>query len=54
MSDQARIAVEATGIASALADVARVRLVVFAEDPVPCGAVASCSLLTERVLSALG
>jgi hypothetical protein len=51
MSDKATI--EATGIASAPPDVARVRLVVFAEDPAPGTALTSCSLVTERVLSAL-
>ncbi len=53
MTDQPTITVEATGIASAPPDVARVRLFTFAEDPAPGDALTSCSLLTDRVLTAL-
>ncbi len=53
MTDQSTITVEATGTASAPADVARVRLFTFAEDPAPGDALTSCSLLTDRVLAAL-
>jgi uncharacterized protein YggE len=54
MPKKSIIMVEATGTASARPDVARVRLSTFAEDPAPEEALTSCSLLTERVLSALG
>ncbi len=53
MSERASIKVEATGVASAPPDVARIRLFTFAEDPAPGDALTDCSLLTERVLSAL-
>lgn len=53
MSNPATITVEATGIASAPPDIARVSLFTFAEDPAPGDALTSCSLLTERVLGAL-
>jgi len=53
MTDQPTITVDATGTASAPPDVARVRLFTFAEDPAPGDALTSCSLLTERVLTAL-
>ena len=53
MSNPPTISVEATGVASAPADVARINLVTFAADPAPGDAVTSFSLLTERVIGAL-
>jgi uncharacterized protein YggE len=53
MSNSPTITVEATGVASALPDIARINLFTFAEDPAPGDALTSCSLLTERVLGAL-
>jgi uncharacterized protein YggE len=53
MGNPATITVEATGTASARPDIARIRLLTFAEDPAPGDALTSCSLLAERVLAAL-
>lgn len=53
MGDKSIIRVDATGSASAPADIARVSFSTFAEDPGPGDALTSCSLLSERVLSAL-
>lgn len=53
MSERATITVAASGTASAPPDNTRIRLVSFADDPAPGDALTSCSLLTERVLSAL-
>ncbi len=53
MTDQPTITVDATGTASAPPDVARVRLFTFAEDPAAGDALTSCSLLTDRVLTAI-
>ena len=53
MGKKATITVQATGVASAPPDNARIRLFVFADDPEPGDALTSCSLLAERVLSGL-
>lgn len=53
MTERATIAVAATGTAAAPPDNAKVHLLTFADDPAPSDALTSCSLLTERVLSAL-
>lgn len=53
IAERPRITVEATGLASAPPDVARVNLVTFTTDPSPADALTGCTLLTERVLAAV-